>query len=468
MIYPAMDDTIAAVATPPGKGLRGVIRVSGPLTHRVLERVFQGEPPLVPRSDMARSRRVRGRVALEPEHYTLPAEVLLFRAPRSYTRQDVAELHVVGSPAVLAVLMDQICACGVRLAGPGEFTARAFHNGALSIDDVQGIAALIHARSDQQLRAANDWIDARLGSEVALQRDALIQLCSLVEAEIDFSDEPIDFITARRLQEELQAIITVLQRLRHEIREAERTGAPPRVLLIGRPNVGKSTLLNRLSGMDRALCSSISGSTRDFLSAIARVGQHEIELLDTPGMGVSIQKKQKNAKNFLERQTARADLICHVLELGNRPLQEQVLDGSRDLRDRVLWVANKADLLGRDELEKVLARWSDQLNGTVVAISARNDTGLTTLGAEIARRLTKHVGNHGIAIAPVHAHALSDALESLIRARSWCAQSDDVVGSAEFIASDLHDAVHALSALFGEVTPDDLLERIFNDFCIGK
>ena len=272
-----LDDTIVAVSTPQGRGQRGIVRLSGPRSLAVATKMFRPDNEGgLPEAGV--NVRISGRAALGDDDFVLPAELFLFYAPRSYTRENVVEFHTVGAPAVLALVVDRAVALGARLADPGEFTARAFFHGAMDLTQVEGVAALIQARSDLQLRAAHEWLDGHLAADVRHIRDELADLLSRVEAEIDFADEPTQFVQADELRRGLDGMVGRLTELLRDSGTCERVNYLPRVMLIGVPNAGKSTLMNRLSGVNRAVCSPVAGTTRDFLSAVVELRSGEIEL----------------------------------------------------------------------------------------------------------------------------------------------------------------------------------------------
>ena len=275
-------DTIAAVSSPPGSSARGIVRLSGPRAVEAARSCFCPDDASS-WDDSPGQARLEGRLRLGPA-LELPAAVFLFRAPRSYTREDVVEFHLPGSPGLLALLTDALLGAGVRPAEPGEFTARALHHGALDLTRAEGVAELIHARSDGQLRAARRLLEGALARDADAARDELDDLRALVEAALDFADEDIEFIPRDELVLRLRSVAARLRVAAASDERVERLAEPPRIVLAGPPNAGKSTLMNRLTGLDRAICSPLAGTTRDVLCAAIALPHGEALLCDTAGI----------------------------------------------------------------------------------------------------------------------------------------------------------------------------------------
>ena len=470
MMLDKLDDTIVAVSTPQGRGQRGIVRLSGPQSLAIATKMFRPENDAgLPQQGV--NVRISGWAALQDDDFILPAELFLFYAPRSYTRENVVELHTVGAPAVLVLVVDRAVALGARLADPGEFTARAFFHGAMDLTQVEGVAALIQARSDLQLRAAHEWLDGHLASDVRDIREELADLLSRVEAEIDFADEPTQFIQADELQRGLDGMAERLMELLRDSGACERVNYLPRVMLIGVPNAGKSTLMNCLSGVNRAVCSPIAGTTRDFLSAVVELPSGDIELLDTAGIGAKTGKMEKISKIFLDREIPHVDLVCHLLDLTQLPLREQVLSVVLSRGGPVLWIANKADLVRPEVIQEARAEFELRFGTPLHVVSAAGSDGISALRRALESQLFSNdytLGNQRLTTNARHRGVMADALESLNRARQWCCAEADVSESAERLAFDLRSALEELGLIFGRVTAQEMLDHIFSRFCIGK
>lgn len=466
-MFDRIDDTIVAVSSPPGMSARGLIRLSGPDATRIAGRVFEAdsEPALDQRPG---HRRVPGRVRLDDDS-SVPAEAYLFRAPASYTRQDIVELHTIGSPPLLALLLERLAACGARPAEPGEFTARAYFAGALDLTEVEGVAAMIHARSDAQLRASAALLHGRLSRRSIELRDRLADLLALLEAEIDFVEEAIEFASPAEVAGTVARAVEELDGLLRAAPELERLEVLPRVLLLGPPNAGKSSLFNRLTGVDRAIQSATAGTTRDVLGAPLAVPGGEVMLYDSAGLTADARgaapgraELEELAEAATRRALDGADLILLVMDAA-AAAQDRVSAFRALARGRPLIVIeNKIDLP-----EAAFTR-SNQENART---SARSGEGIEALRERIGRVLFSGAPARGeelLALSQRQRGALVEARAALQRCAEMCENVKDLKSFAELLALEVREAMHALSLLTGRIATDDLLGRIFARFCIGK
>ncbi|MGB4257335.1 MAG: GTPase, partial [Phycisphaerae bacterium] len=359
-MFDRVDDTIVAISSPPGISARGIVRLSGPEAVSLAAQVFEHAtgPGL---HATPGHRRLMGRARIDADA-SVPAEAYVFRAPASYTRQDIVELHLPGSPPVLAMVFEELTAAGARPAEPGEFTARAYFAGALDLTEVEGVAALIHARNDSQLRASEALLHGRLSQRSSALREELTDLLALLEAEIDFVEESIEFTTSGHAIAILDKVAGELDALLRDAPAIERLEVLPRILLVGRPNAGKSTLFNRLSGLDRAIASATAGTTRDVLTAPMKVPGGEVMLLDsagvecgpqtasqpsdpTPGEAAGSAEPAALAAAATRRSVGIADLVLMVVDVTDAPLETIRSLRSMLPRQRVLIVLNKVDAI---------------------------------------------------------------------------------------------------------------------------
>ena len=465
----SIEDTIAAVSSPPGVAVRGIVRCSGPHSIDMGSRLFDAAPPVDLNSSPG-FRRFRGEIEID-ENAHVPGELYLFKAPRSYTRQDGVEFHLPGSPPVLAMLLDRLIRFGARLAEPGEFTARAFLNGAMDVSRAEAVAALIRSRSDSQLRAARRMMVGQLEARVRVFMDGLCELVALVEADIDFAEEPIEFITPTDLSSRLNQIDMNLADLLQHAESVERIETLPRIFLGGRSNVGKSTLMNRLADMDRSICSPQAGTTRDLLTATIRVGRGQALLLDAAGVDDDAQGLVKAAADVGRSAAADADVLCWVVDVTDpRTFQNRVFAGPSG-RGNELIICNKTDLLD----EPAVTRHVDSLKSTfglpVCAVSAKTGHGLDN-----CRRLMDGVlhlsdasaAGDGMVISVRQRAALESARDAIQRCRQEAASTDQTSDRGEILAFELSEAMSSLQSVTGSVTTEDVLGRIFANFCIGK
>jgi tRNA modification GTPase len=469
-MFERIDDTIVAISTPAGSGPRGMVRLSGAQARSIADQMFQADDGRRA-SAVETPARLTGRLALSPGRFLVPVELYVFAEPRSYTRENVVEVHSAGGAALLQMIVQRTLELGARPAAAGEFTARAFLRGRLDVGAVQAVAALIRARSDGQVRAAQRWLTGRAAARLRAMREELLGLLALVEADIDFAEEAIEFIQPEELQRRIGDLLAGMAEAAHDPGGAETADRLPRALLVGRTNAGKSTLLNRLSGINRALCSPLAGCTRDFLCATVRLSDGEIELVDTPGWGPEGPESGGPSAFFFERELRCADLVCHVVDLSEERLAVYPEAAQQSVGAPVLWVANKTDLLAEEVCRSRVAELANRLGQRVCAVSAHTGDGIDGLREALAARVTPHTevnGEQCLATSAVQRQALRDASAALRRAEQACRGRARILDSAEYLACDLRGAGQALGTLFGEVTTDDLLRRIFDGFCIGK
>ncbi|HPD28506.1 MAG TPA: tRNA modification GTPase [Phycisphaerae bacterium] len=474
-MFHQLDDTIVAVSSPAGTGVRGILRLSGPGAFGLAAGVFTCNDGRSV-AELAGHRRVAGRLWMEATA-SVPAEAYTFRAPASYTRQDVIELHTIGSPAVLGAVLERLTSAGARPAEPGEFTARAFFSGAMDLTRVEGVAGIIHARNDSQLRASEALLHGRLSRRSNELREQLIDLLALIEAEIDFSEEAVEFVAPQRVAEVVSRVYEELALLIHQAPSIERLETLPEVMLVGRPNAGKSTLMNVLTGMDRAIQSAMPGTTRDVLSVPLNVPGGEVMLLDAAGLeagiGESADEEDRHpdaqAQATARRLMLRAAMLIPVVDATDSPRETLELL-RRILPPRPMCVAlSKADLVGEIESDRLAA----ELQGAapVRVVSAVTGLGLDLLREEIGRTLFA-AGESSeadvVMLSDRQRQALRIAHEALGRARHLCEENREVMNAAELLAVEIREAINGLSVLVGEVATEELLGRIFSRFCIGK
>ena len=463
-----LDQTIVAASSAPGHAPLGVVRLSGPRALAIAGRMSSTDDGRS-LSDRPGSTRTPGQVAIDDD-LALPAHIYLFRQPHSYTRQDLVEFHTIGSPSVLDMVRTRAVALGALPAEPGEFTARAFLSGRMSLTTAEAVAGVIRAQSDTQLRAARRMMDGSLTGKLLDVRSELAELTGLVEADIDFAEEPIDFISPSALRDRLDNVRDRLAALLASSTSIERFETIPHILLLGAPNAGKSSLINQLSGTRRAICAAVAGTTRDILSAPARLGRTEVILLDSAGVDRSADEILTQARAISMATAERVDLVCVVVDLTAPDETLLVEIRSLDLPPTVL-VANKCDLLTAERLAEATAKLVGAGFGPVVRVSALTGYGLGALGEAIQSLLgeaTTTALGEAILVTERQREAIETAAAAVARAMLLAEAATETIDCADLLAFELRESLDALGAVTGEVTTEDLLGQVFANFCIGK
>ena len=436
-------DTIAAVATPPGQGGVGIVRISGPLALQIGEAIV-GEP-LPPRHAL--------HAQFSHEGELLDDGVgLYFAAPNSYTGEDSVELQGHGGPVVMQMLLNAVLAAGARLARPGEFSERAFLNGQIDLAQAEAVADLIASASTQAARGAVRSLSGEFSNHINQLDAEVLKLRVSVEAAIDFPDEEVEFLAEGRVGEQVEALIGAVQALTQRGRQGALLTQGVSIAIIGAPNAGKSSLLNRLSGEEAAIVTDIPGTTRDLLKVDLVLDGLPIRLVDTAGLRDTADPVEVEGVRRARQAAETADLILEVCDLAVAQVKTEASSPERTLR-----VENKIDLV-------------DVPPGLVGdPPSAARVSCLTGAGIDALKSAIKHrVGFIGesstFSARQRHIEALNAALSALENA----AERLESNAAAEIIAEELRLAHLALGEITGETTPDDLLGSIFATFCIGK
>ncbi|MBI5762927.1 MAG: 50S ribosome-binding GTPase [Planctomycetes bacterium] len=448
------------MSSPPGGSARGIVRLSGPSAFELVEQPFR--PLSGSRRTLNTAVRVSGKLVFGI--YAIPAFACYFPQPRSYTRQDMVELHLVGAPTLLGMMVERLLELGARRAEPGEFTTRAFLAGAMDASQVHGVAGLIAARSDRQLRAAEQLLHGSLSQTAHRARETLADLLSLVEGAMDFADEPIEFITPTQLVTRLIEVRDQLGATLSASVRTERWARLPTVALIGPPNAGKSSLFNRLTGMDRAICTPIAGTTRDAISAPMSLGESECLLIDTAGIDDAADSLDAAVQAATSLKQRHADVVIILFDATN--------DGSNAaVQTASIRVANKCDLIAPNDRARRVAALSERLGDTPLLISARTGEGCDSLRTRISGVLAHSDADArdvGVALMAEHREALDRAAEALDRSIGLATCAGNELDNADLVAIELRAAAAALGVLAGRDDTEALLGRIFARFCVGK
>jgi tRNA modification GTPase len=442
-------DTIAAVATAPGRAGIGVVRVSGPKVPSILHGLLGRD--LAPRRAVlcdfldARGEAIDRGIAL------------YFPAPHSYTGEDVLELQGHGGGAILQMLMRRCAELGARAAEPGEFTRRAFLNDRIDLAQAEAIADLIDASSEVAARAAMRSLSGEFSARVQALTAELVELRVLVEASLDFPEEDIDIVERANARGRLEALLRAVEEVLHQAKQGSLVGEGARVVLVGQPNVGKSSLMNRLAGEDVAIVTEVPGTTRDSLKHALHVEGIPLFLVDTAGLREAPDVVERLGIERTWREARIADVALVVVDaaIGLAQPDREILAKLPDGTQKII-IFNKIDLKG------LAPARADGPLGAEVQLSAKTGAGMDLLRAALLEALGWQAGEEVPFLARErHVQALLAAREALTRA-------GDRFESLELFAEELRLAQQALASITGEFTADDLLGEIFSRFCIGK
>jgi len=480
-------DTIIALATPSGIGAIGVIRLSGPDAIALVNEVFGGKDLSIQHTHTIHFGTIRdGNLIID--------EVLvsLFVGPKSYTRENVVEISTHGSAFIIESIIKLLIRKGARPANPGEFTLRAFLNGQLDLSQAEAVADLIASNSQASHQVAMQQMRGGFSGELQHLRDQLIHFAAMIELELDFGEEDVEFAN----REDLKGLIYQIQRILHRLIQSfeqgnvMKNGVP--VVIAGKPNVGKSTLLNALLNEERAIVSEIAGTTRDTVEDEMIIGGLRFRFIDTAGIRETVDIIEAKGVERTHEKIKLAKLIIYLVDPEQDVKEIEIqITYLKELDIPFLIVVNKKDLVSaefEDELSVISyhpiaiglsdssAHTSDlvphtsdlipQTSDNILYISAKNKTGIEELKSEILRKVNLHsINTDDVLISNIrHLEALQKTEESLNRV---LVNIDDPITS-DFLASDIKQALYYLGEITGQVTTDDLLETIFSKFCIGK
>ncbi|QPG05674.1 tRNA uridine-5-carboxymethylaminomethyl(34) synthesis GTPase MnmE [Salinimonas marina] len=457
----SFNETIVAQATAPGRGGVGIVRVSGPKVMAVAKAIVPSS--LAPR--MATYTPFH-----DAEGHIIDQGIALyFKGPNSFTGEDVLELQGHGGQIVMDMLIDAVLKTpGVRLARPGEFSEQAFMNDKLDLAQAEAIADLIDASSQQAARSALRSLQGEFSDAISLLSDQIVHLRMYVEAAIDFPDEEIDFLSDGKVAGDLEAIIISLAKVQAEAKQGTLLREGMQVVIAGRPNAGKSSLLNALAGKDSAIVTEVAGTTRDVLTEHIHINGMPVHIIDTAGLRESPDKVEQIGIERAWQAIAQADRVLFVVD----STQTQVVDpysiwpefmARLPANIPTTVVRNKADLSGETIGEQVLT--TEHGDVTVVGLSAQTGDGVAQLREHLAVSMGLDTTTEGQFIARRrHLDALAQAAAHIDSGQDQLHNSQ----AGELLAEELRLAHQALTEITGEFTSDDLLGQIFSSFCIGK
>lgn len=462
-------DTICAVTTPAGVSAVGMIKVSGPSALSLVDRIFvPTHKDSRPLSQTEGYRMVYGRFVDHASGEMIDdGMALVYRAPHSYTGEEMVELTLHGSPLILSLVIEQLCAVGARVAERGEFTRRAVLAGKLTLGGAEAVNDVILATNRSALRMSLTQMTGRFGTRVAELRDGLIRVASLLELELDFSEEDVDFVSRPELLQSCEALRTEVLSLSESYRKGETVKRGIPITIVGSPNVGKSTLLNNLLGEDRAIVSDVEGTTRDTIEGHLFIDGQEFRLTDTAGLRETEDPVESLGIGRTLREVGSALLVLWMVD--PRETTEAVDEVWRKLPSEapeVVALLNKSD----ETTPEVRRRMSDHLSSMGIH-EVIDITGRDPLEAKkVTDLLHRHFANLVVAEGEVVVSNLRQAM-ALRRAADGLARVEEGLKTDQptvLLAQDLRDATAAMGEVIGDVVTEDLLDSIFSHFCIGK
>jgi len=453
-------DTIAAIATPYGESAIGIVRLSGEKSLEILKKIFKSP-----------SGKIKPRYA----HYGYivnkngepidEAVVIYYKAPHSYTGEDMVEINLHGNPLILKEVLNRILEEGARLAEPGEFTKRAFLNGKLDLTQAEAVAELISAKTELARKLALNQLRGALSREIKPLREELLMLHALVESSIEFEEEDIPTIEKEDLEKRLEKILQRVDKLLQTAKTGKAIRQGIKLAIVGRPNVGKSSLFNRLLGEERAIVTDIAGTTRDYIEETVNLKGIPISLIDTAGIRETSDLVERIGVERSLQKLKEADVVLFVLDASKEKPSEEDLKLARlveGVKKPTIVVLNKIDLGRKLDLSQLPLKAE-----RVVEVSAKTGEGIEKLAdviLEVSGVQTAEGGN--IYISVRHEELLKKAKKALENALKYLREGEFY--SPEILMLDIREASDALGEIIGEVTTEDVLGQIFSTFCIGK
>ncbi len=452
------DDTIVALATPQGVGAIAVIRLSGPNAIQIANSVFKGKD-----LNLQPSHTVHFGTIRDGEKIIDEVLVAIFKAPKSFTKENVVEISTHGSSYIVNQVIRLLMKTGARLAKPGEFTQRAFLNGQFDLAQAEAVADLIHSDSEASHQAALNQMRGGFSNQIKSLRDELIHFASMIELELDFSEEDVEFASRSELQHLVEKLLRVIEHLisSFDLGNVIKNGVP--TVIAGKPNAGKSTLLNALLNEEKAIVSSIAGTTRDFIEDEININGLIFRFIDTAGLRETSDTIEAIGVSRTQEKMKSASLILYLFDLTTSSLEEieQEIEELDNLGVPYLKVANKIDSANHQLINDLNKKYSD-----TIFISAGKKENLEILKDKILEAVNADKFRTGNTVVTNirHYDSLVKTRQSLLDVLNGIDQEI----TNDFLAMDIRRSLHYLGEITGEITTDDLLENIFRKFCIGK
>ena len=452
------NETIVAIATPPGRGGIGIVRLSGPEAQRI------AQPMLRLRNPLAHAQaRFGDLLDIDSQEKLDEAVVTLFVAPHSYTGEDVVEVAAHGAPVILEAVVRQAMRGGARLAAPGEFTQRAFLSGRIDLTQAEAVHDLIEAQTLYQARVAAQQLHGALSRRIKPIKEGLVALIALLEAGIDFAEDDVDVLPGADTVDRIEETRGLLQPISDSFARGRIVHTGLTLAIVGRPNAGKSSLFNRIVEHERAIVTASPGTTRDLVTERVSLGGIPIELVDTAGIREASDEAEQSGIRKSREALADADIVLLVLDATVAPEQEELVLLATLAQRRAVVVVNKSDLAHPPAaMEEALGA----LGLPVVYTSALRGDGVAALKQTMLAMVSERSGDleNGMLTSVRQFEAVTATLEGLAAAGAAARQNIP----HEMVLLDLYGALRHLDSLTGETTSDDILHLIFSTFCIGK
>lgn len=458
------NDTIAAIATPVGEGGIGIIRVSGPLSKKIFLRLFR---PRRARPSFQSHHLYHGDIISPGEDNRVLDEVMaaFLKGPHSYTGEDSLEIYCHGGPLIMKTIIREVLREGARAAGPGEFTKRAFLNNRMDLSQAQAVMEMISARTEEDLNRAVSRLKGSLGDKARYLQSSLLDIAARLEAAIDFPEDDTELPDPARLIAQLEEVAGQAKSLAATYEEGKLYREGLHVVITGKPNVGKSSILNRLVGSERAIVTAIPGTTRDLIRETVRIKGIPVDLTDTAGIRPTDNIIESKGVELVRGELARADLVIFVID-GSSGINEEDRDIAGDIRGRALIVAvNKTDLPRRIDIKEIESLLPAS---ELLSVSAKTGEGMDLIEEGICRFASARVAS-----GPGTEVIISDLRQRNSLEKAGKAIDKAVAGlagglTADIIIIDVRDALAALGEITGDNTDKEIIDRIFANFCIGK
>jgi tRNA modification GTPase len=465
------DDTICALSTAPGSGAIAIIRVSGNDALTITDKIFHSVRKDHKLVKQKANTLHYGRI-INNDQVIDEVVVGIFKAPRSYTGEDIVEISCHGSVYIQQKILELLTGNGARLAKPGEYTMRAFLNGKFDLSQAEGVADLISSSSEAAHRIAFNQMRGGFSKDIKILRHELLNFISLIELELDFSEEDVEFADRKQLMSLVLRIDELVSTLisSFEYGNAMKNGVP--VAIIGRTNAGKSTLLNLLLHEDRAIVSEIEGTTRDFIEDIIIVDGIQFRFIDTAGLRHTLDQLETEGIQRTYQKYQQADIVIVLIDLADDPkIVDQSLQFLREekaIKKQLIFALNKTDKFSSEYINKRIdhykENWSDLTH--VIAVSAKKGTDIDRLEKLLVSLVMKRIPAEGdVVVTNIrHLEALKHTSEAVQRIKEGFRSFISV----DLLAMDVREILHYLGEITGEITTDEILENIFKNFCIGK